>query len=170
MNDSGRMKMFGIKALFVSLMLICAFAAVSTAAETKPVELRKDDKCPVCGMFVAKYRTWIAQVVFSDGSYAAFDGPKDMFKYYLQLGKYAPSKKSSDIAAVYVTEYYSAKLMDAKKMFYVLGSDVMGPMGDELIPVASEEKAREFMKDHKGKEILKFPQIVMDHLLRSYER
>jgi len=145
-------------------------AATAPAAELKPVEVKKEDRCAVCGMFVAKYRTWIAQVVFSDGSYAAFDGPKDMFKYYLQLGKYAPSKKSADIAAVYVTEYYSAKLMDAKKMFYVAGSDVLGPMGDELIPVASEEKAREFMKDHKGKEILKFQQITMDHLLRSYAR
>lgn len=151
-------------------LLLMVVAATAPAAELKPVEVKKEDRCAVCGMFVAKYRTWIAQVVFSDGSYAAFDGPKDMFKYYLQLGKYAPSKKSADIAAVYVTEYYSAKLMDAKKMFYVAGSDVLGPMGDELIPVASEEKAREFMKDHKGKEILKFQQITMDHLLRSYAR
>jgi len=155
--------------LLCSLLLMIV-AATAPAAELKPVEVKKEDRCAVCGMFVAKYRTWIAQVVFSDGSYAAFDGPKDMFKYYLQLGKYAPSKKSADIAAVYVTEYYSAKLMDAKKMFYVAGSDVLGPMGDELIPVASEEKAREFMKDHKGKEILKFQQITMDHLLRSYAR
>jgi len=29
-------------------------------------------------------------------------------------------------------------------------------MGDELIPVASEAQAKEFLKDHKGKGILKF--------------
>jgi len=118
-------------------------------------------------MFVTKYKTWIAQIVFSDNTYAAFDGPKDMFKYYLQLSKYASSRKPSDITAVYVTEYYSAKLMDAKKMFYVAGSNVLGPMGNELIPVASEEKAREFMRDYKGKERLKFHEVTLEHLQRS---
>jgi nitrous oxide reductase accessory protein NosL len=158
----------------VFLLSVCCLllinAVPASGIDTKPVEIKKDDRCSVCGMFVAKYKTWIAQIIFSDSSYAAFDGPKDMFKYYLQLSKYAPAKKSSDIAAVYVTEYYSAKLMDARKMYYVVGSNVLGPMGDELIPVASEEKAREFMKDHKGKDILKFPQITMEHLLRSYEQ
>jgi len=134
----------------------------------KPVKIKKEDRCAVCGMFVAKYKTWIAQIIFSDSSYAAFDGPKDMFKYYLNLNKYRPSKKLSDVSAVYVTEYYSASLMDAKKMFYVAGSDVYGPMGNELIPAASEEKAREFMRDHKGKEIRKFHEVTMEHLLRSY--
>jgi nitrous oxide reductase accessory protein NosL len=151
-------------------MLLFWTASFSFAADVKPVEVKKEDKCPVCGMFVAKYKTWIAQVIFSDGSYAAFDGPKDMLKYHLNLNKYAHSRKPSDIAAVYVTEYYSAKLMDAKKMLYVIGSDVNGPMGDELVPIASEEKAKEFLRDHKGNSILKFSEITHDHLLRSYER
>jgi nitrous oxide reductase accessory protein NosL len=151
------------------IFLLCT-AVPAFCIDTKPAELNKDDRCAVCGMFVAKYKTWVAQIIFSDRSYAAFDGPKDMFKYYLQMNKYAPAKKPSDITAVYVTEYYSAKLMDAKKMFYVTGSNVLGPMGDELIPVASEKQAQEFLKDHKGKGILKFQEITMDHLLRSYEQ
>ena len=40
------------------------------------------DKCPVCGMFVAKYPGFLAQIQFRDGSIAFFDGPKDFFKYY----------------------------------------------------------------------------------------
>ncbi len=151
----------------------CTFLLVITvptgSGASGPAELKKDDRCAVCGMFVAKYRQWIAQIIFSDNSYAAFDGPKDMFKYYFQLDKYAPAKKHADIAAIYVTEYYSAKLMDAKQMFYVTGSNVLGPMGDELIPVATEAQAREFLKDHRGKTILKFPEITIEHLQRSYE-
>jgi nitrous oxide reductase accessory protein NosL len=151
------------------IMTVCCIFLLLTAAsapaiDVKPAELKKDDRCAVCGMFVAKYKAWVAQIIFSDSSYAAFDGPKDMFKYYLNLTKYTPSKKPSDISAIYVTEYYSAKLMDARKMFFVMGSNVPGPMGDELIPVASEEKAKEFLKDHRGKEILKFQEITADHL------
>lgn len=151
-------------------LLLLIFAAPASGTDTIPVEIKKDDRCAVCGMFISKYKTWIAQIIYSDGSYAAFDGPKDMFKYYLQLSTYAPAKKPSDIAAVYVSEYYSAKLMDAKQMLYVVGSNVLGPMGDELIAVASEEKAREFMKDHNGKGILKFKEVTLDHLMRTYER
>ncbi|MBI5101318.1 MAG: nitrous oxide reductase accessory protein NosL [Nitrospirae bacterium] len=126
------------------------------------MEVKKDDKCRVCGMFVAKYKEWIAQIVFKDGTYAVFDGPKDMLKYYFDLPKYNPSKKLSDIRAVYVTEYYSAKMSDAGKLFFVTGSDVNGPMGKELIPVDSEKHAREFLKDHGGKKILKFGELTKE--------
>lgn len=151
--------------LYGTLVLLLAFPALSFAADMKPVVVKKDDKCPVCGMFVAKYTHWLAEVVFNDGTYAAFDGPKDMFRYYLNLQKYAPKKKSDDITGIFVTEYYSTKLLDARKLFFVIGSDVYGPMGDELVPLASEADAREFMKDHKGTRILKF-QEVSNELLR----
>ncbi|MEW6108943.1 MAG: nitrous oxide reductase accessory protein NosL [Nitrospirota bacterium] len=137
---------------------------VPHAADIKPVDVRHDDKCRVCGMFVAKYKNWIAQIIFDDATYAAFDGPKDMFRYYFNLNKYNPSKKQSDMTAVFVTEYYSTKIMDAKKMFFVSGSDVYGPMGAELIPVESEKTAKEFMKDHHGKRILRFGDITMEDL------
>jgi nitrous oxide reductase accessory protein NosL len=139
-------------------------ASLSFAAERKPVEVKKTDKCQVCGMFVAKYKEWIAQVIFTDGTYAVFDGPKDMFRYYVNPSKYNPSKKQSDIQTLYVTEYYSTKLMDAREVFYVSGSDVTGPMGAELVPLGSEQKAKEFMKDHNGKKILKFSDITAEVL------
>jgi nitrous oxide reductase accessory protein NosL len=145
--------------LIPSLLLFFAQAAYS-ADNVNPIQVRNEDKCPVCGMFVAKYRHWIAEIVFKDGSYAAFDGPKDMFKYYLDIPRYTPARKASDIAGIYVTEYYSAKLMDAKKMFYVTGSNVLGPMGEELIPLSGEAEAMEFMRDHKGSGILKFQEVT----------
>ncbi len=156
-----------LKRVYCAFLLIILVPAWGMAAG--PAELKKDDRCAVCGMFVAKYRPWIAQIIFSDNSYVAFDGPKDMFKYYLQLNKYAPTKKVSDIASIYVTEYYSAKLMDAKDMFYVTGSNVLGPMGDELVPIATELQAQEFLKDHRGKAILKFPEITKELILHSHE-
>lgn len=154
------------RSLFLMLctMFLLVASVSASALDAQPVELKKDDRCAVCGMFVAKYKAWVAEIVFSDSGYTAFDGPKDMFKYYLNLARYTPSRKPSDISAIYVTEYYSAKLMDARKMFYVSGSNVSGPMGEELVPVASEEKAKEFMKDHRGKAILKFQEITTDHL------
>ncbi|MBI5848974.1 MAG: nitrous oxide reductase accessory protein NosL [Nitrospirae bacterium] len=150
--------------LIFTLILCGAFTVPSYAAEVKAVTVKKDDKCPVCGMFVAKYTHWLAEVVFKDGTYAVFDGPKDMFKYYLNLQKYASSKRSDDITGIYVTEYYSTKLQDARKLFYVIGSDVYGPMGDELVPLSTEADAREFMRDHKGTRIVKFQEVTIELL------
>jgi nitrous oxide reductase accessory protein NosL len=147
----------GISALFF-------LSSLTQAAERKPVEVKKSDKCQVCGMLVAGYPNWISQIIFTDGTYAFFDGPKDMFRYYFNIAKYNPSKKQTDIDMIYVTEYYSAKLADARKLFFVLGSDVDGPMGVELVPIESKEKAKEFMKDHRGKKILKFDEVRKEDL------
>ncbi len=117
------------------------------------------DRCPVCGMFVAKYPDFIAQIVFRDGSVVFFDGVKDMLKYYLNMNKYDPRHSRADIASVYVNDYYSLTLIDGLKAHYVQGSDVFGPMGKELIPFEKEEEAAEFMRDHKGKSLLRFHDI-----------
>jgi nitrous oxide reductase accessory protein NosL len=130
-----------------------------SASDTSPLKPGPKDKCPVCGMFVAKYPDWVAALVFSDGSTVFFDGVKDMMKYYFQMAKYAPGKTAADIRAVHVTDYYRLQLIDGRKAFYVVGGDVYGPMGRELIPFEKEAGAQEFMKDHKGKDVLPFERI-----------
>jgi len=61
--------------------------------ERKPVKPTQKDKCPVLWMFVAKYPDFLSEIIFKDGSYAVFDGTKDMFKYYLNIKKYNASKR-----------------------------------------------------------------------------
>jgi nitrous oxide reductase accessory protein NosL len=143
-------------ALFIFVLLV----SYAVAGEKKPIKPAAKDKCPVCGMFVAKYPDFLAQIIFKDGSYALFDGPKDMFKYYLNMKTYNPSKKLSDIDSVYVTDYYSLTPVDGLKAYYVIGSDIYGPMGRELIPFGKEPDAKEFMRDHKGKAVVKFHKVT----------
>jgi copper chaperone NosL len=142
----------------VCILLVAFSALMAFAAE--PVKPTSGDKCPVCGMFVAKYPDFVAEIVFKDGSYAVFDGAKDMFQYYFNLPKYNPSKKPDDIGSIYVTDYYGLTLIDGLKALYVNGSNVSGPMGKELIPFEKEDDAKEFMADHAGKERLKFDEVT----------
>ena len=130
------------------------------ADEIKPAKITPTDKCPVCGMFVAKYPDFVDQIVFKDGTHAFFDGVKDMMKYYFDLPKYNPGKTKADIAAILVTDYYTLKLSDGLKAWYVVGSDVYGPMGKELMPFKDEAAAKEFKVDHKGTAILSFQDIT----------
>lgn len=115
-------------------------------------------------MFVYKYPDWVAQIIFKDGSYTFFDGCKDMFKFYHNMKRYKPSKTHSDIDSIYVTDYYNLTFIDGYKAYYVIGSDVYGPMGRELIPFEREADAKEFMKDHKGKNMLMFKDITPEVL------
>lgn len=126
------------------------------------------DKCAVCGMFVGKYQNWIASVRLKNGAVTHFDGPKDMFKYYLNPEKYNQSVKKSDIVAIMVKEFYSLKPIDARAAYFVAGSDVTGPMGNELIPLAKKSDAQGFMTDHKGKKIYRFNEIT-PMILKSLE-
>jgi nitrous oxide reductase accessory protein NosL len=143
----------------VAIICLVVLAASPAAAERKPVTPAKNDKCPVCGMFVTLYPDIIAEIIFKDGTYAVFDGCKDMFRYYLNMKKYNPLKNINDIDSIYVHEYYDLTYIDGRKAYYVAGSDVYGPMGRELVPFRSEEDASAFKYDHKGK-ILRFGDVT----------
>lgn len=134
------------------------------AAEVKPITPTARDKCPVCGMFVAKYPDFLVQVIYKDGGYAVFDGAKDLFKYLASLKTYAPARQVADIAAVYVTDYYALAPVDGRLAWYVIGSDVYGPMGRELVPFGKESEAKAFLADHKGKRLLRFSEVTGDVL------
>jgi nitrous oxide reductase accessory protein NosL len=111
-------------------------------------------------MFVYKYPDWVGQIAFKDGSAVFFDGAKDLFKYYFNLKKYNPKMTTGDIEAIWVTEYYELAPLEAKAAYFVVGSNVFGPMGKELIPFKSAEAAREFIKDHAGSAALRFDQVT----------
>ena len=144
----------------ISLWVILATCPLAGAQDVPAAKITPADKCPVCGMFVAKYPDFVDQIVFKDGSHAFFDGVKDMMKYYFDLPKYNPGKTQADIAAILVTDYYTLKLSDGFKAWYVVGSDVYGPMGKELMPFKDEAAAKEFKVDHKGTAILSFQGIT----------
>jgi len=146
------------------LLTTLLWAGDAWPGDRAPVVPSPKDKCPVCGMFVKKYPDWISQMVFKDGSYAVFDGAKDMFKYYHEMARYSQGRRQSDIDSIYATDYYSLQLIDGLKADYVIGSDIYGPMGKELIPFAAASEAREFMADHKGKGVLKFGEVTRSRL------
>jgi nitrous oxide reductase accessory protein NosL len=146
-----------------SFACLVAFAAPATGF-VKPA---KGEKCPVCGMFVARYPEWIGEIIFRDGGREVFDGAKDLFRYYLDMRRFGGTRGLGDVTALFVTDYYTLEPIDGKGAFYVVGSDVYGPMGKELIPFARREAAEEFLRDHGGTRIVRFDEIggVLDGLV-----
>lgn len=154
------MKTIGI-ALGMLLLVASCFAADPVLAPGPK------DKCAVCGMFVAEFKAWVASVEYQDGGRAFFDGPKDLFAYLGDLKQYDPGRKAEEIERILVTDYYTTKALDAREAFFVAGSDVMGPMGTELVPFKNKSEAGTFLLDHKGKKVLTFDEVtpaVLDSL------
>ena len=112
----------------------------------------KDAKCAICGMFVAKYPKWAAYMQDSEGHKLWFDGVKDMMKYYF-------NHKNEKFAPILVQDFYTLQPIDATKAWFVIGSNVYGPMGEELIPFRTREDAQTFKKEHFGKKIVRFDEI-----------
>lgn len=145
---------------FLAVLLLCAWAAFA-AAQAVPKPGPKD-LCPVCGMLVSKYPHWVATIVYKDGHAHHFDGAKDLFKFWHDPPKYAAGHSREQIARIVVTDYYNLQPVDARTALYVIGSDVLGPMGNELVPLATQADAADFLKEHKGKRILRFDQVTKD--------
>jgi copper chaperone NosL len=119
-------------------------------------------------MFVAKYTNWVSSLVFKDGSSVYFDGPKDMLTYYLDVKKYDPARSRDDVAAVQVKNYYDLSVIDGREAFYVIGSDVQGPMGKEAVPFRKEADAAQFLKDHNGRQVVRLTDVTPE-LLKTLE-
>jgi nitrous oxide reductase accessory protein NosL len=120
------------------------------------IEVPKKVKCPVCGMFVAKYPKWAA-LIDIEGKKHYFDGVKDMMKFYIFDVDFPYNR--NNVTDIKVTDFYTLQAIDAKQAFYVIGSDVYGPMGNELIPFRTEKAAQNFMTDHRGQKIIRFDEI-----------
>jgi len=114
------------------------------------IEVPNGARCPICGMFVSKNPQWAAMIE-DGGQKFYFDGVKDMMKYYFKNGK--------KFDKLFVSDYYKLRKIPAKEAFFVVGSDVFGPMGEEFVPFESEDGALNFAKDHGGKKLLKFDEI-----------
>lgn len=145
------------------LLVLIIFLQLGLAGFVSAADLTlpgKKDRCPVCGMFVAPYPDWVSTIQFEDGSQLFFDGAKDLFRYYFSLPNKQDSRTREQIAGIYLTDYYSTRLLPVDQLYLVLGSDVYGPMGHELVPVAGKAAAENFLKDHQGTKILRFEQLT----------
>lgn len=148
-----------MKPKMLQAVSIYRFNPALATDNSKKLEVSKDAKCPVCGMFVSKFPKWAAMIKVDEKHTHYFDGVKDLMKFYFNPSKFSHNHKQNEMNNIQVTDYYSLEAIDGKKAFYVIGSNIYGPMGEELIPFKSEDEAKIFMKNHYGKKVLKFEEI-----------
>jgi len=129
--------------------------------EKTEILIHKKERCPVCGMFVTPYPKWLTQIQFKDGTHHSFDGMKCLFRYYFTPEKFNPDGLKKPISRILVRDYYNLEFIDHDKAIYVVGSDVYGPMGHEVIPFGDKKAAETFLGEHFGLRLYRFDQVTI---------
>lgn len=98
---------------------------------------KTEARCAHCGMKLDPTSPWNAEI--ADGANVAhFDTPRCALSTWLANGKHG---------TVRVQDYYDRTMRPASEVHFVVGSDVVGPMGPALVPVDTAHVAK-FEKDH----------------------
>jgi len=132
------------------------------------------ETCPVCGMVIGgkgaqgatvTYKDGkvvgfggVAAAVFKDGHVVGFEGARCLFIYNSVPQQY--NVDVANIARQFVTDFTTKKMIDLSKTFLVLGSNVKGPMGYEMIPFTTKEEAAKFAVENEGKWIVQLHEIA----------
>ena len=101
-------------------------------------------------MYVDRNPRWIAGGL-KNGRPVVFDSPRCMLTTLRD--------RRVVLSEPWVTEHYSQRRRPAGSVRYVQGSDVIGPMGPDLVPVDTA-RAPKFLKDHEGDRALKLEEIT----------
>jgi nitrous oxide reductase accessory protein NosL len=104
---------------------------------------------------------WVSKIKTRAGKDIFFSSPKSMFEFYYQPGKWYDIgvRSERDFYEIVVTDYSTAKPIDAEKAFYVYGSSMTSPSGDDLPAFATKSSAEKFAKKFNGKRVMSFKSV-----------
>lgn len=120
-------------------------------------EPTEKDACTVCGMYPASYPKHNCQIWTMDDRTLHFCSTQCMVNYNADPSKYVKEPAKTKMA--WVTLFSDGMYESAFGTYYVVGSQVNGPMGREAIPFKLKKIAEEFVMANGGK-IVSFPQLA----------
>jgi len=127
----------------------------------EPTEI---DGCTVCGMYPARYPEHKCQILAKDGKTLHFCSTKCMVNFNADPAKYLKEPAGTKMA--WVTLYSDGMYESAFGAYYVVGSQINGPMGQEAIPFKLKKNAEEFVETNGGK-IVSFSQLTPELIMNG---
>jgi nitrous oxide reductase accessory protein NosL len=121
----------------------------------------KNTDCFIRHLKVYKNQKWVAKIELKDGKNLFFSSPKSMFEVYHRPGKWSNLniKEEDDFKNIIVTDFNTLEPINAKGAFFVYGSSVTSPAGDDLPAFDSYKAATEFSKKYHGSRVLNFQEV-----------
>jgi len=150
---------------FLVILFLIVLLGMANGAFSQSIKIEPHKACPLCGMYPARYPQFNCQIVFKDGSYEAFDSAVGLLVYLLFPDN--TEIKLKPIARIYFKDYLKESWLEAGKTFFVTGSEIMGPMGVEFLPVDSQQAAKELKKQEQGQDITHFKEINRQYMIKA---
>ena len=126
------------------------------------MQISAEDRCPVCAMLPIRYPRFAAAFALSDGRTYYFCSPGCMMNTWLHPDIFLGTPATNLERAV-VREYLSGETMDARKVLWVSGSDVVGPMGPALVPLKDRAHLDAFRRRHGAKSVFRLDELTHDN-------
>ena len=146
------------RVIFLSLIFISSlFSAEILGKNYDDISKFVQEVCPIKNVDIEKHKNWAGYVELKDGNIVALSSPKYTFAYMLIEQK---REGEGSVKNVFVTDFKTNKIIDAKTAYYVFGSNIMSVGGDDLIPFSLENDAKEFFKVNNGKQIYRFDRMT----------
>ncbi|PIE72920.1 MAG: hypothetical protein CSA20_05485 [Deltaproteobacteria bacterium] len=139
------MNMKGFVIVFMAVFPLIALPMMLSAADS--------GRCMRCGMVVAEQPQWEGRSQRGDEQ-LSYCSPKCLLLTN-------PADADAKDLTITVKDYYSTKCIDASQAWYVAGSDVIGPMGPDLVPFEKKEDAEAFMKEHMGSGLYPYSALTL---------
>ncbi|MHB1655743.1 MAG: nitrous oxide reductase accessory protein NosL [Burkholderiales bacterium] len=126
----------------------------------RAIEPAPGTTCSLDGMLLRDFPGPKAQIRYGDGETDFFCDTVEMFSLYLK------PEQQRRIKAIFTQDMGKAdwqspqgQWIDARKAYYVIGSNLSGSMGPTLASFMRREDAQAFSKKHGGK-VLRFDQVT----------
>lgn len=122
------------------------------------MRINPQDRCPVCAMVPNKAEKFASAAELVNGAAFYFCGTGCLIRSWMHPEVFLGVKKEALKRSV-VRDYFRGEYLDGEKVFWVAGSDVIGPMGPAIVPLKTEKDVSSFKKRHNGKVTFKLSEM-----------
>lgn len=127
----------------------------ATRLQKGKIQVPADDaQCANCGMYPARFPAFRSQAKNEKGDLIHFCSTKCLVKYKMQ---------NPGMKAPWVTVFPQGDMDFAEALWYVTGSEQMGPMGPEPLPFRSRKEADSFAHE-KGGKVVSFQELFQQDM------
>lgn len=127
--------------------------------ESGTMQISDQDRCPVCAMWVVKYRKFAAAIQLKNGETFYFCSNGCMLRSWMQPEIFLGVSKV-ELKRSIVQDYFTGKQVTGRSVYWISGSDVIGPMGPALVPLKDNQHLEVFKKRHGAKAIFRLSEMT----------
>lgn len=119
------------------------------------------DRCPVCAMRPIKHPRFAAALQMQDGATFYFCSAGCMLKAWLRPAIFLGAGPD-DLKQPVAQDYFTGQPVDARAVFWISGSDVIGPMGPALVALRQSAHVETFRRRHGATSVFRLEDLNED--------